>query len=64
MTLISFVYIYDICALIPYQGQGQMSMSRSLPSKIVKTLPVLTKCFHFLIRFEVKLIIQGIPVKI
>ncbi len=37
-----------MCALIPYQGQGQRSMSRSLPSKIVKTLPVLTKCFHFL----------------
>ena len=37
-----------ICPLIPYQGQDQRSMPRSLPSQIVKTLPVLTKCFHFL----------------
>ncbi len=47
--IVSFVYIHDMCALIPYQGQGQRSMSRSLPSKIVITLPVLTKCFHFLL---------------
>ncbi len=40
--------IYDMCAPIPYQGQGQRSKSRSLPSKIVKTLLVRTKCFCFL----------------
>ncbi len=38
--------INDICVLVPYQGQGQRSTSRSLHSKIVKTFLVLTFHFH------------------
>ncbi len=34
--------------LVPHQGQSQRSTLRSLPSKIVKTFPFRTKCFHFL----------------
>ena len=32
-----------------YTSKCQKSMSRVIPSKIVKTLLVLTKCFHFLL---------------
>ena len=34
---------------LSYQGQGERSTSRSLHSKIVKTLLVCTKCFHSLL---------------
>ncbi len=44
--LIIGVCINDICVLVPYQGQGQRSTSRSLHSKIVKTFLVLTFRFH------------------
>ncbi len=37
-----------ICTLFPCQGQGQRSIARSLPDKVVKTSPVRTKCLHFL----------------
>ena len=48
MTLRHGVCNFDTCALVPYQGQGQRSTSRSLHSKIVKTFLILTKCFRFL----------------
>ena len=35
--------------LLLVQCQGQRSRFRSLPSKIVKTFHIPTKCFHFLI---------------
>ena len=37
--------------LLSQQGQGQRSRFRTLLSKIVKTLHVPTKCFHFFISF-------------
>ncbi len=37
--------------LLP-QGQGQRSRFGSLPSKIVQTFPVRTKCFHFLCSWQ------------
>ncbi len=43
--------------LLPLQGQGQRSRFRSLPCKIVKTFPVLTKCFHFLLIYTVLYIV-------
>ena len=38
--------------LLSLPGQGQRSRFSSLPCKIVKMFPVLTKCFHFLISYS------------
>ncbi len=51
MTLIIGVFINELCFLVPYQGQGQRSTSRSLHSKFVKTFLVHTFHFHDLLVF-------------
>ena len=45
MTL---MFTFDLDLDMEQQGQGQRSIFRTLPSKIVKTLHVPTKCFRFL----------------